>query len=170
MGLKELLNRSLELMDRHVGSIEDRSHAASWQFKDLDGTMYISQENLAEFSQTIENIFTSNEFIYKNFGREKMFQEITSRIARKRDTNQRYTESEAQSFFAKEKETKPFSKYVITQISGVRLEKVDKIQLSIFEIGKQSNLKANLGKPDGYYIAIKLDNIYDESLDRKSVV
>ena len=66
-------------------------------------------------------------------------------------------------FFEIFEEQEPYSRYIIAPISGVRLDSVNKINISIFEIGKASQLKSILSNDtDGYYIAVQINNIYDD--------
>lgn len=161
MKLHELLNKSLSLIEVGITSEAGIAHAKSWFNK--DEVLYISQNNIEQFNQILEQVYSLNENIYTRFTRQKIDKFIEDEIVKQKKDQNLFQEEIAKNFFKTFEEQEPYSKYIIAPISGIRLDSVDKINISIFEIGKQSSLNSFLSNDaDRYYIAVKIDNIYDD--------
>ena len=94
-----------------------------------------------------------------------MYKFIEDRIIELKKIDSKFTKEISKSFFQELENIKPYSRYIIAPISGIRLDKSDKINISIFEIGKVNQLKSILSNDkDGYYIAVKINDIYDNLL------
>jgi len=159
--LHELLNKSLSLIEVGITSEAGIAHAKSWFNK--DEVLYISQNNIEQFNQILEQVYSLNENIYTRFTRQKIDKFIEDEIVKQKKDQNLFQEEIAKNFFKTFEEQEPYSKYIIAPISGIRLDSVDKINISIFEIGKQSSLNSFLSNDaDRYYIAVKIDNIYDD--------
>jgi hypothetical protein len=159
MELLKLLNETLELLE--TSSKIESIGIKNWYTE--DETIYISHENIKNFNQNLENIYTINEKIYTKFTRQKIYKFIEDKIIKQKKDKAIFTNILAKSFFKIFEEQKTYSRYIIAPISGIRLDKADKINSSIFEIGKSSQLKSILSNDkDGYYIAVKINNIYDD--------
>lgn len=161
MNLHELLNKSLSLIEVGITSDAGIAHAKSWF--DKNEILYISKHNIEQFNQILEQIYSLNENIYTHFTRQKIYKFIEDAIVKQKKDQSLFDEEISKNFFKTFEEQEPYSKYIIAPISGIRLDRVDKINISIFEIGKQSSLNSFLSNDaDGYYIAVKIDNIYDD--------
>jgi len=161
MSLHELLNKSLSLIE--VGQISEDgiAHAKAW-FNEKE-VLFVSNENIEQFNLILEQIYIHNENIYTKFTRQKIYKFIEDKIVEQKKNKSIFTEKISKDFFKIFEEQEPYSKYIIAPISGIRLDNVNKINISIFEIGKASQLKSILSNDtDGYYIAVKIDNIYDD--------
>lgn len=161
MKLDELMNKGLSLIEIGITSDVGIVRAKSWFNK--DEVLYISQNNIEQFNQILEQIYSLNENIYTRFTRQKIYKFIEDVIVKQKKDQSLFQEEISKNFFKIFEEQEPYSKYIIAPISGIRLDNVDKINISIFEIGKQSSLNSFLSNDaDGYYIAVKIDNIYDD--------
>jgi len=159
--LDELMNKGLSLIEIGITSDVGIVRAKSWFNK--DEVLYISQNNIEQFNQILEQIYSLNENIYTRFTRQKIYKFIEDVIVKQKKDQSLFQEEISKNFFKIFEEQEPYSKYIIAPISGIRLDNVDKINISIFEIGKQSSLNSFLSNDaDGYYIAVKIDNIYDD--------
>jgi len=155
------MNKGLSLIEIGITSDIGIAHAKSWFNK--DEVLYISQNNIEQFNQILEQIYSLNENIYTRFTRQKIYQFIEDAIVKQKKDQSLFQEEISKNFFKIFEEQEPYGKYIIAPISGIRLDSVDKINISIFEIGKQSSLNSFLSNDaDGYYIAVKIDNIYDD--------
>ena len=161
MSLHELLNRNLSLIE--IGKTSDAgiSHPKAW-FNENE-VLFVSNKNIEPFKSFLEQIYSYNEKIYTKFTRQKIYKFIEDEIVKQKKNKSIFTEKISKEFFKIFEEQEPYSKYIIAPISGVRLDNVNKINISIFEIGKASQLKSILSNDtDGYYIAVQIDNIYDD--------
>ena len=161
MSLHELLNRNLSLIE--IGKTSDAgiSHPKAW-FNENE-VLFVSNKNIEPFTLILEQIYSYNEKIYTKFTRQKIYKFIEDEIVKQKKNKSIFTEKISKEFFKIFEEQEPYSKYIIAPISGVRLDNVNKINISIFEIGKASQLKSILSNDtDGYYIAVQIDNIYDD--------
>lgn len=161
MKITELLNKNLSLIETGATSDAGIAHAKSWFSK--NEILYISKQNIEQFNQILEQIYSLNENIYTRFTRQKIYKFIEDEIVKQKKDQSLFQEEISKNIFKTFEEQEPYSKYIIAPISGIRLDSVDKINISIFEIGKQSSLNSFLSNDaDGYYIAVKIDNIYDD--------
>ncbi len=161
MKLHELLNKSLSLIEVGITSEAGIAHAKSWFSK--DEVLYISQKNIEQFNQILEQIYSLNKNIYTRFTKQKIYKFIEDEIVKQKKAQNLFSEKISKEFFKIFEEQEPYSKYIIAPISGIRLDSVNKVNISIFEIGKQSSLNSLLSNDiDGYYIAVKIDDIYDD--------
>jgi len=161
MNLHELLNQNLSLIQQEKTSKTSMNHAKSWLNE--DEALYLSQKNMEQFNAVLELIYISNENIYTKFTRQKIYKFIEDVLVKKKKINKVFNEKDEKNFFSLFEQQKPCKKYIIAPISGIRLDNVDKINISIFEIGKANQLKSILSNDtDGYYIAVQIDNIYDD--------
>lgn len=159
MELLKLLNNSLELLEKST----DRSISYYKAWHNPNKCIYISSQNSQKFQENLESIYSINKNIYSRFTRQKIYKYIEDEIVNKKMKNEIFLEENAKSFFKQFEEMKPYSRHIIAPISGIRLDKFEKINISIFEIGKTTQLKSILSnEQDGYYIAVKINNIYDE--------
>ena len=161
MSLEELLNKNLSLIEVGKTSEVGIAHAKSWFNK--NEILFISNKNIEQFTLILEQIYSYNENIYTKFTRQKIYKFIEDEIVKQKNNKSIFTEKTSKEFFKTFEEQEPYSKYIIAPISGVRLDNVNKINISIFEIGKANQLKSILSNDtDGYYIAVQIDNIYDD--------
>jgi hypothetical protein len=161
MSLHELLNHNLLLIQKEKTSGNSITHAKSWFNK--DETLYLSKENIEQFNLVLEQIYISNENIYTKFTRQKIYKFIEDELIKKKKANKIFNEQDEEKFFNLFEQQKPYKRYIIAPISGIRLDTLNKINISIFEIGKVNQLKSILSNDtDGYYIAVLIDNIYDD--------
>lgn len=161
MNLHELLNKNLSLIE--IGATSDASitHAKYWFNK--NEILYISKLNIKQFNQILEQIYSLNENIYTRFTRQKIYKFIEDEIVKQKKAQDLFSKEISKEFFKMFEEQKTYSKYIIAPISGIRLDSVDKVNISIFEIGKQRSLNPLLSNDsEGYYIAVKIDDIYDD--------
>jgi len=161
MSLHELLNYNLSLIQKEKTSGNSMTHPKSWINK--DETLYLTKENIEQFNVSLEKIYSINNNIYTKFTRKKIYKFIEDELVKKKKANKIFSGLDEELFFSLFEKQKPYKKYIIAPISGIRLDNVDKINISIFEIGKASQLKSILSNDaDGYYIAVQIDNIYDD--------
>lgn len=161
MNLYELLNNGLSLIEEGKTSEAGIAHAKSWFNKEK--VLFISNENIEKFTLAIEHIYNINEKIYTRFTRQKIYKFVEEELVKQKKSNNTFTEKTSKDFFQLFEEQKPYSRCIIAPISGIRLDNVNKINISIFEIGKANQLKSILSNDiDGYYIAVGIDNIYDD--------
>lgn len=159
MELLKLLNNSLELLEKSVDRPID--YFKAWF--NPNESVYILNQNSKKFQENLELIYSINKNIYSRFTRQKIYKYIEDAIVNKKMKNEIFLEENENFFFKQFEEMKPYNRYIIAPISGIRLDKTEKINISIFEIGKTTQLKSILSdEQDGYYIAVKIDNIYDE--------
>lgn len=161
MELYELLNGCLELIDVEVQATINNIYLKHWY--DEDKLFYISKNNIKIYYQNIEKIYSLNDNIYTRFSRETIYKFIEDQIVKYKKNKKIFTKEISKLFFKTFEKQKAYDRYIIAPISGIRLDNVEKINISIFEIGKQSNLKFPLSNDtDGYYIAVQISNIYDD--------
>ena len=161
MSLHELLNHNLSLIQKEKTSENSMQHAKSWFNK--DEILYLSKENIEQFNLVLEQIYIINENIYTKFTRQKIYKFIEDELIKKKKSNKVFNEQDEEKFFSLFEQQKPYKKYIIAPISGIRLDTLNKINISIFEIGKVNQLKSILSNDtDGYYIAVQIENIYDD--------
>lgn len=161
MNLYELLNNGLSLIEEGKTSEAGIAHAKSWFNKEK--VLFISNENIEKFTLAIEHIYNINEKIYTRFTRQKIYKFVEEELVKQKKSNNTFTEKTSKDFFQLFEEQKPYSRCIIAPISGIRLDNVNKINISIFEIGKANQLESILSNDiDGYYIAVGIDNIYDD--------
>lgn len=163
MDLHELLNKNLSLIE--IGKISEAgiSHPKAWFNK--NEVLFVSHKNIEQFNFILESIYSHNEKIYTTFTRQKIYKFIEDEIVKEKKKETTFTEKKSKVFFKMFEEQKAYTRYIIAPISGVRLDNVNKINISIFEIGKASQLKSILSNDaDGYYIAVKINDIYDDLL------
>lgn len=161
MHLHELLNENLYLIGTAKSSEVSLEYAKSWMSK--DEALFVSNENYGKFSLNVESIYSFSETIFTRFTRKKIYKYIEDELVKYKKKNEFFTEDVSSVFFRQFEEQKAYSKYIIAPISGIRLDHTQKIKISIFEIGKSTQLKSILSNdPDGYYIAVKIDDIYDD--------
>ena len=111
----------------------------------------------------IHEIYTFNKNICSKFTRQKIYKFIEDELIKYKKANKTFSEQDGEIFFNFFEQQKPYKRYIVAPISGVRLDNVDKINISILEIGKANQLKSILSNDDdGYYIAVQIDNIYDD--------
>jgi len=161
MNLHELLNENLYLMGMTEIPEISLGHAKLWMSE--DGAISVSNQNYARFLHNLESIYSLNEKIFKRFSRQRIYKYIEGELVKRKRINELFTENMASTFFRHFEDQKAYSKYIVAPISGIRLDNSQKIKISIFEIGKSTHLKSILSnEPDGYYIAVKIDDIYDD--------
>lgn len=163
MTLHELLNYNLSLIkqEKNFGTI--MTHPKSW-FNE-DEILYINKENINTFHAILSEIYASNKKIQSKFTKQKIFKFIEDELIKKKKSNNIFSEQDSELFFNFFEQQQPYKRYIVAPISGIRLDNVEKINISIFEIGKTSQLKSILSNdPNGYYIAVQVDNIYDDSI------
>lgn len=162
MELLELLNRVLNLME-NTSEVNFTIHPKAWENENK--MIFVSKNNIEYFQMMIENIYGSNKNIYTKFTRKKVYKFIEDKIIEVKKQDIEFTKKTSEIFFKELEDIEPYSRYIIAPISGIRLDNSDKINISIFEIGKVSQLKSILSNDtDGYYIAVKINNIYDNLL------
>lgn len=119
--------------------------------------------NYEQFLLNLERIYSIGEPIITRFTRQKIYKFIEDELIKYKKNKNIFSEDVSNRFFHHFEEQKPYSKYIIAPISGIRLDRTQKINISIFEIGKASELKSILSNDtDGYYIAVKIDDVYDD--------
>jgi len=161
MNLHELLNKNLSLIEIEKISEATPLHPKAWTNE--NEVYFVSNKNIKQFTLVIEQIYSNNENIYTKFTRKKIYKFIEDEIVKQKKNKSIFTEKKSKEFFKILEEQEAYSKYIITPISGIRLDNVNKINISIFEIGKASQLKSILSNDtDGYYIAVQINNIYDD--------
>jgi len=160
--LFELLNRALNLLE-NTSEINFGIHPKAWEDMNKNKMIFVSKNNIEEFQIIIENIYGSNKNIYTKFTRKKAYKFIEDKIIEVKKKDTEFTKKSSKSFFKELEELEPYSRYIIAPISGIRLDNSNKINISIFEIGKANQLNSILSNDtDGYYIAVQIDNIYDD--------
>jgi len=160
MELLELLNKVLTLIEKS-SEMNFQGHPKVWPTN--DEIIFVSKNNIEKFQIIIENIYSSNKNIYTKFTRKKVYKFIEDKIIKVKKKDTEFTKKVSENFFKELEDTESYSRYIIAPISGIRLDKSDKINISIFEIGKSSQLKSFLSHDkDGYYIAVKINDIYDD--------
>jgi hypothetical protein len=161
MLLHELLNENLSLIDGAQTKEASFEYAKSWTSK--DETLFVSKKNHEQFLLNLERIYSIREPIFTRFTRQKIYKFVEDELIKYKKNKKMFTKDVSNGFFHQFEEQKPFSKYIIAPISGIRLDRSKKINISIFEIGKASELKSILSNDtDGYYIAVKIDDVYDD--------
>ncbi len=160
MSLHELLNKNLSLIEVGKTSEDGIAHAKAW-FNENE-VLFVSNKNIEQFTLILEQIYSNNENIYTKFSRQKIYKFIEDEIVKQKKNKSIFTEKISKDFFLILEKQKPYSRYIIAPISGVRLDNENKVNISIFEIGKTSQLNPLLSMTmDEYYIAVQIDNIYD---------
>lgn len=161
MLLHELLNDNLSLIETGQYSEDNIKYPKLWSFK--DGVLFVSNKNHEQFFINLEKIYSISESIFTKFTRQKIHKYIEDELVKYKRGKKVFSEDVSNSFFHQFEEQKPYRKYIVAPISGIRLDSTEKINISIFEIGKTSQLKSILSNDsDGYYIAVKIDDIYDD--------
>ena len=163
MTLIELLNIALSLLEQTPNKGFSKDYSESWIRK--NGHIYLPHKNTITFMQIIEKIYFLNTKICERFSYQTVSKYIKEKLVDAKSEEMNFSETNSKDFFKYFEDIKAKSNYVIAPICGVRLDKKDKVNISIFEIGKQRNLKGILSNDsDGYYIAVKIDNVYDNIL------
>jgi len=161
MLLHELLNENLSLIGVKQATEGDLEFAKSWSSK--DEVLFVSNNNYEQFLLNLERIYSIREPIFTRFTRQKIYKYVEDELIKHKKNNKMFTKDVSNIFFHQFEEQKAYSKYIIAPISGIRLDRTQKINISIFEIGKASELKSILSNDtDGYYIAVKIDDVYDD--------
>lgn len=161
MCLHELLNYNLSLIQKEKTTGNSMAHAKSWF--NQEESLYLTKENIEPFNVVLEKIYSSNKNIYTKFTRQKIYKFIEDKLVKNKKINKEFSRQDEEGFFSLFEQQKPQKKYIIAHISGIRLDNVDKINISTFEIGKENQLKSILSNDtDRYYIAVQINNIYDD--------
>lgn len=163
MKLEEILNNTLMLIE----TITDKNNITKYPYYWLNGEQYIvlPKENHNQFEMNLEQIYKLEIKLLEKFSLQKVYKHLQDVIVNAKINGIVFTDKNSSEIFNKLEEIEPYDSYVIAPISGIRLDKEEKINISIFEIGKQSLLKSILSnEQDGYYIAVKIENIFDNVL------
>ena len=164
MELYEILNQTLELIEATTEN--GKMFPKFWMSEKV--TLYISNENISNYNQLLENCYSTNEKIFTRFTRTKVYKHIESILIENKTNKKSFTSENTNNFFKQFLDLKPYNKYIVAPISGLRLDNTDKINISGFEIGKTSLLKFILSNDtDGYYISIRINNIYDDLIAKE---
>lgn len=161
MKFYEKLNKALELIETNpeVGLVGEKT------WINPAGTLYVSKDNILSFNQVLESCYTSDEKIRTRFTRDKIYKHIESNLLDFKKNKKLFSDVDVQDFFKIFLEIEPYDRYIVAPISGVRLDKMEKLKISIFEIGKANQLKTLLSNdPDGYYISVKISGVYDNKI------
>lgn len=147
--LHEILNALLLLSIKNLNTSEDRN----------------------TYKLLLEIVFQFNIKVSKHFSRKTINKYIEEQLNNQKIKDQLFDESINDNFFKKFEDQKPFDRFIIAPISGIILEKKDKISIANFEIGRRSQLKKNIllfsedkNHPHKYYISVKVLKIYDENI------
>ena len=129
------------------------------------GGLYVGQNEFEKFSYLLEKIYHHNKIIKSRFSSKKIHQYTKKEVFSKRRKNLLFTQGEAESFFNELLAIKPRSCKVIAPISGVRLDFKDRVNMSIFEVGKTKSLKLPFDSLQSeYYVSASIEDIYDDEL------
>ncbi len=159
MDLDEALNEALELIE--LTAPEKATKSAKFWISEKEA-LCVSKDNISRFNELLEYCYSIDEKIYTRFTRVKIYKHIETSLINEKKNKNKFDSKNTQDFFKVFLDIEPYERYIVAPISGVRLDNLDKIKLSIFEIGKASQLKFTLSNDtDGYYIAVKISNIYD---------
>lgn len=163
MKLYEILNKALDLIST-ASSLDDQEFSYTKVTAD-EKFVGIKKSDFQLYISIIEEVFSSNEKLHTKFTKENLFKFIQDKIFHKYMNNEQFQEKDNNSFFSELEAVKPQSAYITAPISGIRLDKNDKVKISIFEIGKANGLVAllNNNKYD-YYISVKINNFYDKDI------
>lgn len=161
MNLYKILNKALELINTTT-STQKGMAGAKWWANEKE-TLYVSNDDISNYNQLLELCYSFEEKIHTRFTREKIYKHIESNLLHNKKNKNLFNAKKTKNFFKKYLEIELFERYIVAPISGVRLDSVKKINISAFEIGKADNLNFILSNDtDGYYISVKICNIYDE--------
>ncbi len=162
MELDTLLNEMIEMIEV---SKDNNVSASLLRLVDKDKWLYITQEKIDVYNTGLELVYNSDEKIKDRFSRKTIYKYISNEVFRKKSANNYFTKSDTEIFFKVYLDQKPKDCKVIAPISGIRLVTEDRVNLSIFEVGKTENLLAPINSIiNGYYIAVNLNNIYDDKI------
>lgn len=162
MELDTLLNEMIEMIEV---SKDNNVSASLLRLVDKDKWLYITQEKIDAYNTGLELVYNSDEKIKDRFSRKTIYKYINNEVFRKKSANNDFTKSDTEIFFKVYLDQKPKDCKVIAPISGIRLVTEDRVNISIFEVGKTENLLAPINSiSNGYYIAVNLNNIYDDKI------
>ena len=162
MKLYEELNLMLEMMetspDKGVGDY------IIFKTKITTRASYcIHKNNARDFSLTLHKVAKYDKDVVDRFLEEYILDFIYNKLVEYKINNKHFKQGDEKDFFKKLKDQKPYDCYVIAPISGIRLNKEDKKELSCFQIGNKKALKIlQKDKADfEYYISVNLSKMYD---------
>lgn len=162
MELDILLNEMIEMIEV---SKDNNVSASLLRLVDKGKWLYITQEKIDAYNTGLELVYNSDEKIKDRFSRKTIYKYINNEVFRKKSANNDFTKSDTEIFFKVYLDQKPKDCKVIAPISGIRLVTEDRVNISIFEVGKTENLLAPINSiSNGYYIAVNLNNIYDDKI------
>lgn len=162
MELDTLLNEMIEMIEV---SKDDNISASLLRLVDKDKWLYITQEKIDAYNIGLELVYNSNEKIKDRFSRKTIYKHINDEVFRKKNDNNSFTKADTGMFFKIYLDQEPKDCKVIAPISGIRLVTEDRVNISIFEVGKTENLLAPINNMSNrYYIAVNLNNIYDDRI------
>ena len=166
MEIEKLLNSTLSLLE--IDSLLNTDNLVDKKFvkyyPHLEVAVNLPYKNFERFTENLNTLYVENTLISKRFSREKIFKFLETLISDKKAKQENFSNEEAKILFKDFEEQPSRDKYIIAPISGIRLDTSDKITISVFEIGKTSLLKNSTFKDTEYYIAVKINQIYDEIL------
>ena len=159
MNLHELLNENLSLIE--IGGQENFFNARVWLTS--GSALFVSHGNIEQFLGNLEKIYSVNEKVFSRFARKNIYKYIEDELIKYKREKKEFSENAIDTFFHQFEVQVSRSKYIIAPISGLRLNRADKIKISMFEVGKAAQLNGIISNDsDGYYIAVKIDDVYDD--------
>lgn len=163
MKVHELLNNALELISV-ANSLQDPNYII---IKSTQGmkVIGIKKNDYQLYASLIESIFLENDTLHPKFSKENIFKFIEKQIFNKYIKKEKFEEKDNDIFFNELELIEKQDSYIIAPISGIRLDKLDRINISIFEIGKANCLKGLINtNAYEYYIAVKINDFYDKDI------
>lgn len=162
MELDILLNEMIKMIEV---SKDNNISASLFRLADKNKWLYITQEKIDAYNTGLELVYNSDANIKDRFSRKTIYKHINDEVFRKKNDNNNFTKADTEIFFKKYLDQKPKDCKVIAPISGIRLVAEDRVNISIFEVGKTESLLAPItNMSNGYYIAVNLNNIYDDKI------
>lgn len=130
-----------------------------------------NSSNSQDYKLLLEIVFLFNNKVSEHFSRKTINKYIEEQLNNQKIKDQLFDESINNSFFEKFEKQEPFDRFIVAPISGIILEKKDRISIANFEIGRRSQLKNNIllfpedkSHLHKYYISVKISKIYDENI------
>lgn len=162
MELDKLLNEMIEMIEV---SKDNNISASLLRLVDKDKWLYITQENIDAYNLGLELVYNYDEKIRDRFSRKTIYKHVNDKVFEKKNDNNYFNKADTSIFFKMYLDKKPKDCKVIAPISGIRLVTEDKVNVSIFEVGKTEDLLAPINnRSNGYYISVNLRNIYDDKM------
>ena len=163
--VKDLLAEALSLLEMH-----HKDHAGASQKAWVGPNDIVAVTDTDRFAQIVEEIYLSDKKISEMFSRKTIFKIIEERLVSYKRRGESFVSEDDCNIFSEQHKVLPRCLSVFAPISGVRLDSVEKVTISAFEIGPSKKLALPLSNasPESGELYIKIDVV--KAYDHQRVI